>query len=226
MTNLINFQNTELGQVKILEKNGEPWFVARDICDILELNNLSKALSGLDNDEIVTEKMKWSDNKIRHIKFINESGLYSLILRSRKPEAKKFKKWVTSEVLPAIRKTGSYTHQNMSIRGYKGYIGRQNKEIARLKAQLNSEVSGKLDLVKKLQTLEQKKLEEFNIQHRLIETGLIIKKQHTSLVKILKSLKTICNEIEKVEDQNKNFEVFTQNFEKYMKYLKSMQKLF
>lgn len=88
--------------------NNEPWFVAADICNALDIVNTTRALSGLDDDEQALHTMKGISKGNDNVNIINESGLYSLILRSRKPEAKKFKKWVTSEVLPSIRKTGSY----------------------------------------------------------------------------------------------------------------------
>jgi hypothetical protein len=80
------------------DENGEPWFMAADVCTVLSIGNPSDAIKRLDHDERARFKLGVSEMNI-----INESGLYSLILGSRKPEAKKFKKWVTSEVLPAIR---------------------------------------------------------------------------------------------------------------------------
>ena len=80
--------------------NGEPWFVAKDVCDVLEHSNVSMALADVDPDDKRKESLGLPG---RAPLIINESGLYSLILKSRKPEAKAFKKWVTSEVLPSIR---------------------------------------------------------------------------------------------------------------------------
>jgi anti-repressor protein len=93
--------------VRITDQNGDPWFIAKDICDALGLTNPSQTLSYLDEDErsIITDEALRANGPVT---IINESGLYSLILRSRKPEAKAFKKWVTSEVLPSIRRNGSY----------------------------------------------------------------------------------------------------------------------
>ena len=85
----------------------EPYFVAKDVCEVLGLNNIGEALRKLDDDELTSEKMM-SGGQMREMKLVNESGLYSLILRSNKPQAKKFKKWVTSEVLPSIRRNGHY----------------------------------------------------------------------------------------------------------------------
>lgn len=94
--------------VRVITIDGEPWFIAADVCDVLGYQNTSKAISDhLDPDEkgVTTGYTLGGNQKLITI---NESGLYALIMRSRKPEARKFAKWVTSEVLPAIRKTGRY----------------------------------------------------------------------------------------------------------------------
>ena len=91
------------------DDKGNPWWVAREICDVLGLTNVTVALEGLDADEKSELKKSLSSGGRRPI-IINEPGLYSLIFKCRKPEAKAFKTWVTREVLPAIRKTGGYIH--------------------------------------------------------------------------------------------------------------------
>jgi len=104
------FENTDFGEMRVITMDNEPWFIAKDVCDILELNNVSQALSRLDEDEkntIILNDGIGNPNKLA----VNESGLYSLIMSSRKHEAKRFKKWVTSEILPAILKTGKYQAQ-------------------------------------------------------------------------------------------------------------------
>jgi prophage antirepressor-like protein len=92
--------------------NGEPRFVAADVCGVLELGNVTEALRGLDEDEKMTLRTAEGHSGTRggaqKMNVVTESGLYSLILRSRKPEAKQFKRWITHEVLPSIRKTGEY----------------------------------------------------------------------------------------------------------------------
>ena len=93
------------GGQKTLE--GEPWFVAADVCRALGLGNSSKAIMPLDDDEKGITISDTLGGK-QEMTTINEPGLYSLILRSRKPEAKAFKRWITHEVIPAIRKTGGY----------------------------------------------------------------------------------------------------------------------
>lgn len=97
--------------IRSLERDGQIWFVAADVCKALEINNPSQALTRLDSDEktTLTNNEGRAGQGAQNYNIINESGLYSLILRSRKTEAKQFKKWVTSEVLPSIRKTGSYS---------------------------------------------------------------------------------------------------------------------
>mgnify|MGYP001758904765 FL=1 len=87
--------------------DGTPWLVAKDLCDYLELNDVSKALERLDDDEKLTRKF-FVSGQMRSMWLVNESGTYALILRSNKPKAREFRKWVTSEVLPSLRKTGRY----------------------------------------------------------------------------------------------------------------------
>ena len=108
---VVPFQNETLNcTVRAVVKDGEPWFVAKDVCDALELrtDNLRAILEEDEIDTVNPYSIGVAQNGGRAPLIINESGLYSLILRSRKPEAKKFKKWVTAEVLPSIRKHGVY----------------------------------------------------------------------------------------------------------------------
>lgn len=104
------FQNEQFGAVRITLIDGEPWFAASDVCKALEIKNAPQALSRLEEDErfttIISNDSAASGKS--KLSFVNEAGLYSLILSSRKPEAKAFKRWVTHEVIPAIRKTGGY----------------------------------------------------------------------------------------------------------------------
>lgn len=93
----------------LTDKAGEPWFVAKDVCDILELGNTTNALRALDEDEKTNfTNCNVAQNGGRAPLIISEPGLYKLIMRSRKPEAKEFQRWVTHEVLPQIRRTGGY----------------------------------------------------------------------------------------------------------------------
>ena len=106
------FENEEFGSVRTMEINGEPYFVGKDVAEILGYANTSKALiDHVDNEDKLNNETLSSLGQ-RGGWLINESGLYSLILSSKLSNAKKFKRWVTSEILPAIRKTGSYSIQN------------------------------------------------------------------------------------------------------------------
>jgi len=100
-------------EIRVFPKDGEAWFVAADMCEALELSNPSMALEALDNDEKMTLSLSEGQKKGRggaqSYNVVNESGMYHLVFKSRKKAAKKFRKWVTSEVLPSIRKTGTYS---------------------------------------------------------------------------------------------------------------------
>lgn len=104
------FQYENQRPFRIIDRNGEPWFVLADVCRELDIANPADAAKGLDDDEkdTIANSEGIASARVQRLIVISESGLYSLVLRSRKPEAKKFKKWVTSEVLPSIRKTGRY----------------------------------------------------------------------------------------------------------------------
>ena len=120
--------------VRITDQNGEPWWVAKDICDVLGLEDARKAVGRLDDDERNTIPVTDSIGREQNTYIINESGLYSLILTSRKPEAKAFKKWITSEVLPAIRKTGGYGVQQIASVTRAEFQAFQSDYAAKLKA--------------------------------------------------------------------------------------------
>ena len=105
---MIQAFNYNSGIVRTLERDGEIWFVAKDVCDILGLVNHKDAIKALDEEEKSGVEISDPHGRKQVTNIINESGLYRLAFRSNKPEAKKFTKWVSSEVLPTIRKTGSY----------------------------------------------------------------------------------------------------------------------
>ena len=109
MNDLILFENDEFGKVRVVNKNGEVWFVAKDICNILGLSDVSMSLSRLNSNQKLLQTLFVSGQN-RKIWTINEAGLYKLIFTSRKQEAERFTDWVTSEVLPTIRKTGGYVN--------------------------------------------------------------------------------------------------------------------
>lgn len=104
------FTNEELGNVRALEIDGEPYFIGKDVATALGYTNTQKAIRDhVDNEDKLTERIVLSGQN-REVVFINESGLYSLILSSKLPKAKEFKHWITAEVLPVIRKTGGYVN--------------------------------------------------------------------------------------------------------------------
>ena len=121
------FENP-LFKVRVIMRLDNPWFVASDACDCLALSNVSKALADLDDDDKLkltkdeldtltsSKGIKCSvDSRVQSLNLVSESGLYALIMQSRKPEAKAFKRWVTHEVIPSIRKTGSYSIKEQSM---------------------------------------------------------------------------------------------------------------
>ncbi|MEU8199554.1 phage antirepressor [Microbispora amethystogenes] len=134
MTALELFRFPETGQqVRAFEIDGSPWFVAADVCAVLGIGNPSQAVSYLDEDERTTTLITSEGGQQRTVNIINEPGLYSLILRSRKPEAKAFKRWITHEVLPEIRKTGSYAGREIT-RKELAYMVIEAEERAELEA--------------------------------------------------------------------------------------------
>lgn len=132
-----NFDGT---QVRVVNKGGEPWWLLTDVCSVLEIGHAPSAAKRLDDDEKSTVVITDSGNLNADRTIINESGLWSLVLTSRKPEAKRFKKWITSEVIPAIRQTGGYiaaapqeTSEELVLRAMsvlQATIERQKKEAA------------------------------------------------------------------------------------------------
>lgn len=113
MDELQVFRNEEFGEIRTVEQGGDTWFIANDVCRALELDNSRQALSRLDEDEKNTVILNDGNRGNPNMAIINEYGLYSLVLSSRKPEAKAFKRWITHEVLPSIRKHGMYAAEEL-----------------------------------------------------------------------------------------------------------------
>ncbi len=142
MANAIQVFSFEQQKVRVIEKDGEPWFVAADVCAVLGIVNSRDAIKVLDDDEKMTV-----DNSDGHsgkrggaqfLNAINEPGLYKLIMRSSKPEAKAFQRWVTHDVLPQIRKTGSYSVnpeavKRLELAEKRLEIQRKNADVRRAK---------------------------------------------------------------------------------------------
>ena len=110
MSNIQVFDNPDFGQVRVIEINGEPWFCLSDVCRVLEIGNPSQVKTRLEDGVITNEVIVDGLGRKQTVTFVNEDGLYDVILDSRKPLAKKFRKWITSEVIPSIRKTGGYVN--------------------------------------------------------------------------------------------------------------------
>lgn len=141
MTDLEVFKFPATGQqVRTVIRGVEPWFVAADVCGALDISNPRQAVSYLDEDEVSQAPVTTNDGSGRVLptNIINEPGLYSLILRSRKPEAKTFKRWITHEVLPTIRKTGRYDALNTNTNRWQ--IPQSFPEALRLAADQAQEI--------------------------------------------------------------------------------------
>lgn len=133
---VFEYQNNK---VRTVDMDGAPWFVLKDVCEVLGLGNSRMVSDRLDEDEKGVSKIDTLGGA-QNVTIISESGLYNVILRSDKPEAKPFRKWVTSEVLPSIRKTGSYTMPKLSKEMQALFLldDRTQKQEARLTALENT----------------------------------------------------------------------------------------
>jgi anti-repressor protein len=117
------FENKKFGNVRVFEQNGEPWFVGKDVAEILGYAKPLNAIAQhVDEDDSLKQGLIDSIGRNQQTIIINESGLYSLILSSNLPSAKEFKKWVTNDILPTIRKTGGYIgNEEMFVDTYLQY---------------------------------------------------------------------------------------------------------
>lgn len=165
------FQNEEFGQVRTMLINNEPYFVGKDVAEILGYSNSSKAVSThVDDEDKIMEMIAHSQNGNMvktQTALINESGLYSLILSSKLPTAKKFKRWVTSEVLPSIRKNGTYSIKEEKVdklaemeteTKLNNSQTRKANSLMRMHKQCNDPIVKELLFKKAIETLTGKKL--------------------------------------------------------------------
>lgn len=139
MNELQIFKNSQFGNVRIVMKGQEPWFVAKDVCECLAISKHRDAISRLDADERGSLKVDTLGGK-QEMATVNEYGLYSLVLSSRKPEAKEFKRWITHDVIPQIRKTGQYVADIPrtlpdALRAYANEVEEHNKAKALIEEQ-------------------------------------------------------------------------------------------
>jgi prophage antirepressor-like protein len=146
--------NYESKQIRIVIINGEPWFVAKDVCDILEHTNHKMAVARLDEDEVSKVYLTDSLGREQETTIVNEAGLYSLVLTSNMPKAKDFKRWITHEVIPQIRKTGAYSLDPRQLIAAavieaQKIIAEQEKKIKELepKAEFFDAVAGSKDAI-------------------------------------------------------------------------------
>lgn len=138
---IIKFDYESIEIRTLTDETEETWFVAKDVCEILEYSNVSQTMDKMDDDEKLLYKIHISGQQ-KETWTINESGLYHLILTSTKPEAKKFRKWVTSVVLPSIRKAGKYTtkvgqQRELELQQLMNEVEEIENSISKLKSDIN-----------------------------------------------------------------------------------------
>ena len=129
------FENEEFGKVRTVIKDGEPWWILKDICRVLEMkaNSAGEVVKRLDKDEYDSIGLTDSLGRKQKAYVVNESGLYSILVRSDKPKAKPFRKWLTSEVIPTIRRTGGYVaNEEMFIENYLPFLEEPYQNLFRL----------------------------------------------------------------------------------------------
>ena len=149
MNEITVFNNDEFGSIRTVTIENEPWFVGKDVAEVLGYQNGSRDINRhVDDEDKLCTKIEYAGQK-REVTIINESGLYSLILSSKLPNAKKFKRWVTSEVLPSIRKTGSYGKPMSELEILQCSINQlieQERKIKALETQQGEQVK-RLDII-------------------------------------------------------------------------------
>lgn len=152
MDGIKTFKNKEFGTVRTIVKDGEPWFVGKDVAEILGYTKARNAIARhVDDDDKKDAPFQGVLGGKQKITLINESGLYSLILGSKLPKAKTFKRWVTSEVLPTIRKTGGYVaNDEMFINTYLPNADAQTRELFRLNLSTIRQLNNKIEQDKPL----------------------------------------------------------------------------
>ena len=140
------FENEEFGKVRAVEVNGEPYFVGKDIADTLGYQNGSRDINRHVDEDDRRKFMIFDGNQDKEMIIINESGLYSLILSSKLPTAKQFKRWVTSEILPTIRKTGGYVNNtDMFVNTYLPFADDNTKNLFRLQLETITQLNNKIE---------------------------------------------------------------------------------
>ncbi|MFN6480947.1 BRO family protein [Nostoc sp. DedQUE07] len=193
MSNLSIF-SFESHEIRFVGTADEPWWVASDLCSVLDIVNVRQNLAKLDEDEkgVCTIYTKGGEQQVATV---NESGLYLLILNSRKPQAKRFRKWLTSEVIPSIRKTGTYGASSQK------HLPVVNNRLSELKA---SEAVARHDIKVLENELANKKRELQNIQQELFTEAKAVLDANAELAKQVLDAKEI---IERAKQANKYLSV-------------------
>lgn len=197
MTNEIMAFNYNETQVRTIEIGGEPWFVLMDVCDILELSEPHRVATRLDDDERTKSTVIDSLGRKQEMTIISESGLYSVILRSDKPEAKPFRKWVTSEVLPSIRKTGKYSIRPNDNSVYTESQMRILDDISKLREREDKLIEENV----KICTLNSKLWDNFRMKEEKI------KAYYEKNNKLIEKIKKLEQRIEELDEQRKKAEI-------------------
>ena len=145
MNEMMVFNNPEFGSVRTVCIDGEPWLLGKDIAEILGYTNTAKAIRDhVDDEDKLTERIVLSGQN-RSVIFINESGLYSLVLSSKLPTAKKFKRWVTAEILPTIRKTGGYVaNEDVFVETYLPFADEPIKQLFRIQCRVINQLNERI----------------------------------------------------------------------------------
>lgn len=201
MNELQIFTNDTFGEVRTLTREGEPWFVAADVCRALELDQVTNTVKRLDDDEKALISIKGISRGNDEVTIVNEPGLYSLVLGSRKPEARAFKRWITHEVIPSIRKHGAYMAPNTLTETLA-----QPENLIVLLTSLQKEQNGRIRAEAKAESLEAD-------NHKLTDTIDELDKQVVSLTRDNRSLS---DQLYKQRGENLRYYIQAAGFEKMM----------
>ena len=145
MNEMMVFNNPEFGSVRTVCIDGEPWLVGKDVADILEYRNGSRDINRHVDADDRRKIMIYDGNQRRETIVINESGLYSLVLSSKLPTAKKFKRWVTADVLPTIRKTGGYVaNEDVFVETYLPFADEPIKQLFRIQCRVINQLNNRI----------------------------------------------------------------------------------
>lgn len=145
MNEMMIFENPEFGSVRTVCINGEPWLIGKDVVDILGYSNGRDAISRHVDDEDKAAVVIHDGRQNRAQSVINESGFYSLVLSSKMPNSKRFKRWVTSEVLPTIRKTGGYVaNEDMFVEKYLPFADEPIKQLFKLQCKVINQLNDRI----------------------------------------------------------------------------------